>query len=75
MVGTSLLEHCSALEDPRQSRKVTCPLPEVLLLVLCATPGGAEDFVEVMRWGRSKLGVLRRFLPYKRGLPQPRHAV
>ena len=45
------------------------PLPEILLLVLCATLGGAEDFVEVVRWGRSKLGFLRRFLPYERGIP------
>ncbi len=48
MVGTSLLEHFSALEDPRQSWKVVYPLPEVLLLVLCATLSGAEDFVEIV---------------------------
>ena len=69
MVGTSLLEHFSALEDPRQSWKVVYPLPEVLLLVLCATLAGAEDFVEAVRWGRSKLGFLRRFLPFERGVP------
>ena len=69
MGGTSLLEHFSALEDPRQSWKVVYPLPEVLLLVLCATLAGAEDFVEAVRWGRSKLGFLRRFLPFERGVP------
>jgi predicted transposase YbfD/YdcC len=69
MSGMSLLEHFSALEDPRQSWKVVYPLPEVLLLVLCATLGGAEDFVEVVRWGRSKLEFLRRFLAYERGAP------
>ena len=62
MVGVSLLEHFSALEDPRQDWKVVYPLlPEVLLLVLCATLSGPEDFVEVVRWGRSKLEFLRRF--------------
>ena len=69
MVRLSLLEHFSALEDPRQSWKVVYPLPEVLLLVLCATLGGAEDFVEVVRWGRSKLEFLRRFLPFAHGVP------
>lgn len=69
MSGLSLLDHFSALEDPRQSWKVVYPLPEVLLLVLCATLGGAEDFVEVVRWGRSKIDFLRRFLPYERGVP------
>lgn len=69
MIGTSLLDHFSALEDPRQSWKVVYPLPEILLLVLCATLSGAEDFVEVVRWGKSKLLFLRRFLPYERGVP------
>lgn len=27
------------------------PLPEILLVVLCATLGGAEDFFEVASWG------------------------
>jgi predicted transposase YbfD/YdcC len=69
MNALSLLEHFSALEDPRQSWKVVYPLPEVLLLVLCATLAGAEDFVEVVRWGRTKIGFLQRFLPYARGVP------
>ena len=36
MPGPSLIEHFAALEDPRQSWKVLFPLPEVLLVVLCA---------------------------------------
>jgi predicted transposase YbfD/YdcC len=58
----------SALEDPRQAWKVVYPLPEILLLVLCATLAGAEDFVEVARWGRRKLDFLRRLLPFERGI-------
>ena len=46
MPGPSLIEHFSALEDPRQSRKVLYPLPE-LLLVLCGTLAGAEGFVKI----------------------------
>lgn len=65
----SLLDHFSALEDPRQSWRVLYPLPEILLLVLCATLAGMEDFVEITLWGRERLDFLRRFLPYERGLP------
>lgn len=65
----SLLDHFSAIEDPRQSWRVLYPLPEVLLLVLCATLAGMEDFVEITLWGRERLEFLRRFLPYERGLP------
>src|SRR4051812_46900013 len=64
-----LIEHFSALKDPRQIWKVVYPLPEIMLLVLCATLAGAEDFVEVRLWGAKNLDFLRRFLPFKDGLP------
>ncbi len=67
--GPSLIERFSALEDPRQSWKVLYPLPEVLLVVLCGTLAGAEDFVEVRRWAGVHLDFLRRLLPYAAGLP------
>ncbi len=59
MSCNTLLDHFSALEDPRQAWKVVYPLPEIMLLVLCATIAAAEDFVEVRRWGREKLTFLR----------------
>lgn len=65
----SLLDHFSALSDPRQRWRVIYPLPEILLLVLCATLSGMEDFVEIRLWGRERLDFLRRFLPYERGIP------
>jgi predicted transposase YbfD/YdcC len=65
----SLLDHFSALKDPRQRWRVLYPLPEVLLLVLCATLAGMEDFVEITLWGKERLEFLRRFLPYERGVP------
>lgn len=67
-VRKSVLDHFAALEDPRQSWKVVYPLPEILLLVLCATLAAAEDFVEIRRWGTVNLGFLRRFLPYREGI-------
>jgi hypothetical protein len=65
----SLMDHFAALEDPRQAWKVVYPLAEILLLVLCllvlcATLAGAEDFVEIRRWGMMNRGFLRRLLPY-----------
>ena len=69
MSSVSLLDHFSALKDPRQSWKVVYPLPEIMLLVLCATISGMEDFVEIRLWGRERMDFLLRFLPYKRGLP------
>lgn len=64
-----LLDHFSALKDPRQSWKVVYPLPEVMLAVLCGTMAGAEDFVEIRRWADTHISFLRRFLPFDRGIP------
>ncbi|MFN7598211.1 MAG: ISAs1 family transposase [Cereibacter sp.] len=69
MSRSSLLDHFSALDDPRQRGKVLYPLPEIMLLVLCATLAGAEDFVEIRHWGRQKLDFLRGLLPFARGIP------
>ena len=69
MSAGALLDHFSALDDPRQAWKVVYPLPEVLLTVLCGTMAGAEDFVEIQRWADRKLDFLRRFLPFARGIP------
>ena len=69
MAGLSLIDQFAALEDPRQSWKVLFPLPEVLLLVLCGTLAGAEDFVEIRRWGQMHQAFLRRLLPFKAGIP------
>ena len=67
--STALLNHFAALEDPRQTAKVLYPLPEILLLLLCATLAGADDFVEMELWGNEHLAFLRRFLPCKHGIP------
>ena len=67
--SASLLDHFSGLSDPRQRWRVVYPLPEILLLVLCATLCGMEDFVEIRMWGEQRLDFLRRFLAYERGLP------
>jgi predicted transposase YbfD/YdcC len=67
--ANSLLGHFAVLKDPRQLAKVLYPLPEVLLLVLCATLAGADDFVEIEEWGETRLEFLRRFLAYERGIP------
>lgn len=65
----SLVAVFAALPDPRQASKVLYPLPEIMLLLLCATLAGADDFVEIELWGRRHLAFLRRLLPYQHGIP------
>lgn len=63
------LTHFDQLLDPRQAPKVLYPLDEVLLLTLCAVLCGADGWVSVSLFGKSKLDFLRRFLPFKNGTP------
>ena len=69
MAHSSLLDHFSALEDPRQSWKVIYPLEEILLIVLSGVMAGADDFVEMGLWAKNKLAFLQRFLPFSHGVP------
>ena len=63
------LECFVGFPDPRQRGKVTYPLAEVLLLCLLAVLAGAEGFVDIARFGKKKIELLRRFLPFKHGTP------
>lgn len=69
MSTPNILDHFSTLADPRQSWKVLYPLPEILLVILCGVMAGADDFVEIERWAKRKLGFLRRLLPFADGIP------
>ncbi|WP_207458148.1 ISAs1 family transposase [Azospirillum sp. SYSU D00513] len=74
--GTSrlkaLLDHFSAIDDPREPWRVAYPLPELLLLTVCGTIADCEDYEAIAAWGESQLEFLRRLLPYDRGVPSGR---
>lgn len=63
------LKFFSSLDDPRQQAKVTYPLDEVFLLVLCAVISGATGWTSIALYGEKKIELLRRFLPFKDGTP------
>ena len=68
----SLLDHFAVIEDPREAWRVAHPLPEVLLLVVCASIASCDDFDDIAAWGKTHLSFLRRFLPYHHGVPGAR---
>jgi len=57
------------LDDPRIERKKLHPMPEILLLTLCAVICGAESWDDIEMFGKSKLDLLRQYLPYEYGIP------
>jgi hypothetical protein len=54
----SLVDHLSALDNWCQQGKVLYPLPEITLLVRCATQAGAESLGKIRPWGRHKPDTL-----------------
>lgn len=66
---TTLLDHFRDLEDPRIDRTKLHPLSEILAVAACAVIGGAESWVQVEVFGRSKIDWFRRFLPLAHGIP------
>jgi predicted transposase YbfD/YdcC len=65
----ALLDHFGQIEDPREPWRVAHPLPEVLLLVVCATMADCDDYDSIAAWGKAHLSFLRRYRPYHHGVP------
>ena len=65
----AFLYHFDKLEDSRINRKKLYPLPEILLVVLCGSICGAQSWRDFVTFGGEKLDYLRRFLPFKNGIP------
>ena len=57
------------LNDPRIDHRKLHPLPEILLLTLCAVICGAESWDDIELFGNAKLDFLRTFLPFENGIP------
>lgn len=68
----ALLEHFAVIEDWRAPWRVAHPLPEVLLLVVCATICDCDGYDQIAAWGEANLAVLRRYLPYDHEVPSGR---
>lgn len=64
----SLEDHFAELTDPRR-RPVVYPLMNVVVMALCAVICGADDFVAIAGWARSKKEWLARFLDLSSGIP------
>ncbi|MCB1374498.1 MAG: ISAs1 family transposase [Rhodobacteraceae bacterium] len=68
----ALLDQFALVEDPRDVRRITHRLDEILLLVVCGTIADCDDYEDIAAWGKAHLGFLRRHLPYEHGVPGER---
>lgn len=68
MKSARIQDHFAELTDPRR-REVTYPLINVVMIAICAVICGADDFVAIAKFGRTKRQWLGRFLDLKTGIP------
>jgi len=67
---SSSIEECfGQLTDSRVQGRCTYPLVEVITIAICAVVAGADSWVAVETFGKSKEGWLRQFLKLEKGIP------
>ena len=69
MSAKKLVAHFSAIEDARCAGKVAHQLIDVLVIAVCAVIAGAESWVDMALYGRSKAEMLKGFLELPNGIP------
>jgi hypothetical protein len=70
MSAETLVEHFSALADPRCAGKVEHRLTDILVIAVCAVIACAESWEDIALYGRSKQAWLATFLALPKVLLQ-----
>ena len=63
------LECFGRIEDPRMDRQKQHKLIDIIAIAVCATIAGADGWVDIALFGRSKEAWLRTFLDLENGIP------
>ncbi len=67
--GVSITAHFADLRDPRLERTKAHDLATILVIAICASIAGANDWVAVAEFGRTKQAWFRTFLDLPNGIP------
>ena len=67
--GASVMDHFQDLEDPRIERSKRHQLLDIVAIAICAVICGADSWVHVEMFGRSKEEWFRTFLDLPNGIP------
>ena len=65
----SVLDHFADLDDPRVERTRRHKLVDIIAIAICAIICGADSWVHVEFFGRSKLEWFQTFLELPGGIP------
>ena len=66
--ATSLMEHLRQVPDPRIERTRRHELMDLLVIALCAVIGGADNWVDVVQFGKAKKEWFATFLRLPNGI-------
>ena len=67
-VSASISDHFRDVTDPRRGEPVY-PLDEILFIAICAVICGADDFVAIAKFGRTKKEWFAKYLDLSEGIP------
>lgn len=65
----TITSYFSTIDDPRIQLKTRHKLIDIIVITLCAVICGADEWVEIARFGRAKEGWFRTFLDLPEGIP------
>ena len=65
----TILDHFAELDDPRVERTRRHKLVDILAIAICATICGADSWVHIELFGKSKLAWFQTFLELPHGIP------
>jgi predicted transposase YbfD/YdcC len=68
-VEISILHYFRKLKDPRREERCRHTLQDIIVIALCATIAGAQDWQEITTFGEKRHDWLKRFLKLPNGIP------
>jgi len=66
---TTIYEHFSDLKDPRVDRTKLHKLIDIITITICAVISGADTWVDIELYGKTKYKWLKKFLELPNGIP------
>ena len=67
--GASIMDYFETLEDPRIDRRQRHQLLDIMAIAICAVICGADSWVYIELFGKSKLAWFQTFLELPHGIP------
>lgn len=69
-MSSGIIEHFSALSDPRVRGRTDYPLIEIIFLTISAVVSGFDGWEAIEDFGVAKLAWLKKYLPFTQGIPR-----